>query len=352
MNDGRQRIHPVAIQHNIELYHVGLPESDQVIIKGSVPAGYRLQFIEEVEDNLRQGHFETQFHPVGRQVMLIFQNATLIHTQTHDRTDVLRLGNDLRHYERLFNMVHACWVRHFRRRVDELNRPVRHDRTELHGRYGRNHGHAEFAFQSFLHDLHVEHAEEAAAESKSQRCGCLGFPHQRCVVELKLLHGSSQFFKLRRIDRIYPRKHHGLHVLETLDRFTRAIDVRDGIPHFHFARDLDAGDQVIDVACAYLLHRLLLYLETADLVCVVYALGRDEFDDVACAYRTVKDSEVDLHTPEGIIHRIEDHRLKRRVGITFRGRDAVDNSVEDFADADTFFGAGGDDVLALATDQI
>ena len=41
-----------------------------------------------------------------------------------------------------------------------------------------------FALQAFLHDFHVQHAEEAAAETEPERHRSLGFELQRGVVEL------------------------------------------------------------------------------------------------------------------------------------------------------------------------
>src|SRR5690606_6521084 len=188
--------------------------------------------------------------------MLVLENASLVHTQSHDRTDVFRLCDDLRQYEWFFNVIHPRRVGHFRRSVDKLNRSVSHQCAELDRRHGCDYRHAKLAFESLLDDFHVKHAEEPATEPKSECCRSLRFPNKRRVVELKFLHRSAQFFKLRRVDRINTREDHGLHVLKTFDGLTRTINVRDGISDLHFTCDLDSGDQITNITCADLINRL------------------------------------------------------------------------------------------------
>jgi len=53
------------------------------------------------------------------------------------------------------------------------------------------------AFQPLLHDLHVQHAEEAAAEAEAQGVGADGLEGEGRVVELQLLQRVAQVRNLR-----------------------------------------------------------------------------------------------------------------------------------------------------------
>jgi len=50
----------------------------------------------------------------------------------------------------------------------------------------------ELALQTLLHDLHVQQAQEAAAEAKAQRLRHLGLVVQRGVIELELFQRVAQ----------------------------------------------------------------------------------------------------------------------------------------------------------------
>ena len=49
-----------------------------------------------------------------------------------------------------------------------------------------------FTFQSFLHNIHMQKAQKAAAETEAERLRGLRLIMQRCVVELKLVKGVAQ----------------------------------------------------------------------------------------------------------------------------------------------------------------
>src|SRR5690606_3672266 len=115
-----------------------------------------------------------------------------------------------------------------------------HYGAELYGRDRGDHRHPKLALQPFLDDLHVEHTEEPATKSKAQCGRRFWFPHQRGVVELKFFHGGPELFEFRSFYGVYSGEHHRLYVLETFDGLAGAVDVGDGIPHLHFARDLDS----------------------------------------------------------------------------------------------------------------
>ncbi len=54
VHDGREGIHFLAIQHDIQLHHVGFPKANQFIVEGSITAGNGFKLIEKVEYDFRQ----------------------------------------------------------------------------------------------------------------------------------------------------------------------------------------------------------------------------------------------------------------------------------------------------------
>jgi hypothetical protein len=118
-----------------------------------------------------------------------------------------------------------------------------------HVGHGGDHRHVELALQAFLDDLHVQQAQESAAEAKAQRGAALG-------VQVRLASFSCSFSMASRSSSYssvstgkIPGPHHGLHVLETVDGLgAHAVLVGDGIAHLHLAGGLDAADDVAHIA--------------------------------------------------------------------------------------------------------
>ena len=89
------------------------------------------------------------------------------------------------------------------------------------GRRRRDQVHVVFALEALLHDVHVQQAEEAAAEAEAQRLRHLGLVVQRRVVQLELVERVAQRLVLVRLDRVEPGEHLRLHVLESRQRARR-----------------------------------------------------------------------------------------------------------------------------------
>src|SRR4029077_15697435 len=91
-----------------------------------------------------------------------------------------------------------------------------HDR-----RRGGDEVHVVFALEPFLHDIHVQETEEAAAEAEAQRLRYLGLVMQRRVVQLQFLQRVAQRFVLVGLDRIQAREDLRLDFLEAGERILR-----------------------------------------------------------------------------------------------------------------------------------
>ena len=80
----------------------------------------------------------------------------------------------------------------------------------LHVRRGGDQVDVVLAPQALLHDLHVEQAEEAAAEAEAERDRGLGLVEKRGVVERELAERLPQVLVLVGVDRVEPGEHHRL----------------------------------------------------------------------------------------------------------------------------------------------
>ena len=98
------------------------------------------------------------------------------------------------------------------------------------GRRRRDQVHVVLALEPLLHDVHVQQAEEAAAEAEAQRLRHLRLVVQRRVVQLQLVERVAQRLVLVRLDRVEPGEHLRLHFLEARQRRRgRPRRERDGV---------------------------------------------------------------------------------------------------------------------------
>ena len=90
-----------------------------------------------------------------------------------------------------------------------------------HVRGRRQQVEAVLAFEPLAHDLHVEQAEEAAAEAEAERLGGLRLPGERGVVEGQLLERVAQVFEAVGVDREEAAEDHRPHLAVALQRLGR-----------------------------------------------------------------------------------------------------------------------------------
>ena len=81
------------------------------------------------------------------------------------------------------------------------------------GRRGDEEIEVELALEPLLDDLHVQQAEEAAAEAEAERVRGLGLVDERRVVELELLERVAELRVVVGVGRKEPGEDHRLHVL-------------------------------------------------------------------------------------------------------------------------------------------
>ena len=91
-----------------------------------------------------------------------------------------------------------------------------------HARGGGHQVHVELALEAFLDDLHVQQAEEAAAEPEAKSRRRLGLEEERAVVELQLFERLAQLRILVALDRVEPGEDHRPELLEAREWLRRS----------------------------------------------------------------------------------------------------------------------------------
>ena len=101
-----------------------------------------------------------------------------------------------------------------RRAVDLHDLAVGRRHAVQHARRGRDQVHVELALEPLLDDLHVQQAEEAAAEAEAERDRRLRLEEERRVVQPQLLERLAQLRVAMPFDRIEAGEDHRLERLE------------------------------------------------------------------------------------------------------------------------------------------
>ena len=349
----REGIHRFAVEQDVELGQLAGLVSRAVVVERRITFRYALELVVEVEDDLRKGHVEIDLHAVLRDESLVLQHAALVDAELDDvaeefglrddlRQDVGLLDpGDLRHLGQSRGVVH---LQHLVLRGGDAVRNVRHGRDDVH---------VELTVEALLDDLHVQQAEETAAEAESERQRALGLESQRGVVEPQLFERRAQVLVLVGLHRVDAREDHRLHVLEARDGLRRRIGHRrDGVADLHVGRGLDARADVAHVARGDALARMHLELQHAHLVGVVLAAGVEELHVVALAQRAVEHAVVGDDAAEGVEHRVEDQRLQRGVHVALRRRHTLHDGFEHLLDALSRLARGEQNLLLAAADQV
>ena len=117
-------------------------------------------------------------------------------------------------------------------------------------RRGHDQVEVELALEPLAHDLHVQQAEEAAAEAEAERLRRLGLVEERGVVELEPLERVAQLGVLVGVAREEAGEDHRLDVLVARQRLRggRALAGRQRVADAERRDVLQPGDHVADLA--------------------------------------------------------------------------------------------------------
>ena len=116
-------------------------------------------------------------------------------------------------------------------------------------RRGHDQIEVELALQPLAHDLHVQQAEEAAAEAETERLRRLGLVEERAVVQLQPLERVTQLRVGIRVRREEPGEDHRLDLFVARQRFLRRpLLTRQRVADAELRHVLQARDHVADFA--------------------------------------------------------------------------------------------------------
>ncbi len=220
-----------------------------MVVERSVAARDRLQAVVEVEHDLVQRQLVDEHHALLGDVLELLLHAALLFEQGEDAAEVVVRREDGRLDDRLFDLGDADGVGHLRGRIDLDHLAVGRRHAVAHAGRGRDEVEIELALKPLLHDLHVEEAEEAAAEAEAERDRRLRLVEEGGVVQAQLVERVAQLLVLVRLDRVEAGEDHRLDLLKAGEGDgSRARGLRDRVADLHVGHRLDRGGEEADLA--------------------------------------------------------------------------------------------------------
>ena len=223
---------------------------------------------------------------------------------------------DHRRDHRLLDLGDSAGVGQLRRAVNLFHLTVGRRHAVEHARRRRHQVDVEFALEPLLDDLQVKQAEKSTAKSEAECDRALRLVEKRRVVQPQLFERITQLRVLVALDGIQPGEHHRLQFFEAGKRRHRlARRFGDGVADLGVADLLDVGDQEADFPDPELVNRHRLRREDAQLLDVVVLPLRHEPDAHAFGDVAVNHANHDDDAAIGVVPRVEQQRLERRLGI-------------------------------------
>ena len=352
MDDDRQRVHRLAVDQDIELDQRRLPVAGDVIVERRVAARDRFQPIVEIEHDFVERQLVGDQHAVGGLELERLLHAALVLAQLQDGADELRRRQDHRGDDRLFDLVDVPGLGQLRRAVDLDQFAVGLGHAIQHARRGGDQVHVEFALEPLLHDLHVQQAEEAAAEPEPERHRRFRLEEERRVVETQFLERLAELGILVALHRIEAREHHRLERLEAGERRQRRpVRVRHRVADLRVGDHLDAAGDEADFARAQRLDLHRPRREDAERLDLVVLPRVHQRDLHRIPDRAFQHADDDHHAAVGVVPRVENQRLERRVGVAFGRRQPGHDRLENVLHASALFGTGEDGGISVKADN-
>ena len=214
--------------------------------------------------------------------------------------------------------------------------PLAHARLHAVRDGGRRHEQVEIelALEPLAHDLHVQEAEEAAAEPEAERLRRLRLVEERGVVQLQPLERVAQLGVRVRVGREEPGEHHRLDLLVAHHRLLGGTALgRDRVADAQLGDVLEAGDDIADLAGGERVRGQQRGREEAELLRLEARAERHRAQRLARRERAVDDAHERDDAAVLVVRGVEDERARRRIGVARRRGNALDDRVEDVLDA-------------------
>ena len=355
-NEG-EGVHLVPVEEQVHLYQLAGLISLQFVVQGGVPLGAGLQSVEEVVDDLPQGHGVVELHQVGVQVLHVLENTPALLAHGHDVAHIVggrddgHLGvglpglGDLPRVGVVVGVVHPD------------HRPVSLGHLVDDGGQGGHQVQVKLPLQPLLDDLHVEHAQKSAPEAEAQGNGGLGLEGQGGVVELELLQSVPQVGVFTAVLSVDAAVHHGLGGAVAGQGLRRGpVHLRDGVAHPGVAHRLDGGGEPAYLAGGEL--RTGVHPQGPQIAAVQHLVGGaggHHLHAHPLLQGTLHHPEVDDDPHVRVVLAVENQGLQGGVGVSLGGGDVLHDVLQHGGDVDPHLGGdlrgvqGGqaDDVLHL-----
>jgi hypothetical protein len=348
-----------AVDEDVDLREVLRDVTDDLVVHGAVPAGDRLQLVVEVVDDLREWKLVVEDLAGVADEPLALEDAASSLGELHQVADVLLGTDDLDLHHRFTDRPDPRHVRKVGGVVD-LDRGVVVEVDQVgDGGCGLDDVHAALALQTLLDDVHVEQAEEAAAEPEAEGLGVLHLERETRVVDVEFLDRLSKTLEVASLAAFASGG--GVEVAE--DHLLRLFVARegdlgrfvlqgDGVAHPDVAERLDRCDDVTDLALFDLL-QLLGERGVATEFGDREGPSRSHHPDlVADGDRTVEHADEHHHAPIVVVVGVEDQGAEPVGRGGRRIRELLADRVEQFGDSLAALRADVDGILGRETEHL
>ena len=225
-----------------------------LVVHAAVATGDGLQLVVEVHEDLIEWQDGVEQHAAVIKGFGVVHLTALVHDELHHVADVLVRDHDVHFHDGLADLGDLLGSREEGGIIHQHLGAVRFPHLIDDGRIGGDDIHVKLTAQTLLNDLHVQKAEEAAAETKAERGGTLRHECEGGVVDLKLAHGELQGLEVIRADGVNAAENEGMDFVETWQRLGRGLPgLGQRVSDLHIGRGLHVGDDVADIASLQLL---------------------------------------------------------------------------------------------------
>ena len=198
----------------------------------------------------------------------------------------------------------------------------------------------ELPLQPLLDHLHVQHPEEADAEAEAQGDGGLRLVTEAAVVELQLVQGVAEVFELVGVDGVEPGEDERFGRFVVADGFGgRVLGVGHGVADADGTDVLEAQHDDADLPAldggGLLAAQGMGVHQVEDFMALVVA---HKLHQLPLRHFAVEDAHQRQGPEVGVEPGVVDDRLGRRGRVAHGSGNAVDDGVEQVADADAGFG--------------
>ena len=357
MGNEAEGIHAIAVEEQVNLHQVTGAVAGELIVQRGVALGVGLEGIKEIVDDLVEGHLIVELHQVGVEILHVLKLAAALLTHGHDVAhEVLRCDDGHLHIG-LFGVLDSAGVGvvvgviHLHQRAVGFIHMVddggqRGDEVEI-----------ELTLEALLNNLHVEHAQEAAAETKAQGHGRFRLEGEGGVVQLQLFQCVTEVGVLAAVLGVDTAVDHGLGgTIAGQGLSGRIGGIGDGVAHLGVLHVLNGGGEVADLTGLQTVGRLVSQgLEVAALQNGVLRAACHQADGLTLADRALHNAEENHHAHIGVILAVEHQGAEGRIGIAGGSGQVVDDALQHRLDVNAQLGRdlgsieGGqaDDVLHL-----